>query len=103
MIQKAGIALGLLILVALAVPPGAPLHISYVASDSMSPTIDTNEGYVLVPVDAVQPGDIITFYNLWRLTDYLIKAVFDVDLRDPPVITGKTFATVLGQFLLRLG
>jgi len=42
-------------------------------------------------------------YNLWRLTDYLIKTAFDIDIRDPPMITGKTFATVLGQFLLRLG
>jgi len=68
MIHKAGIALGLLILLALAVPAGAPLQISYVASDSMSPTIDTNEGYVLVPVDTVQPGDIITFYSEERAT-----------------------------------
>ncbi len=42
-------------------------------------------------------------YNLWRLTDYLVKTAFNIDIRDPPVITGKTFATVLGQFLLRLG
>lgn len=42
-------------------------------------------------------------YNLWRLTDYLIKAALDVDIRDPPMLTAKTFATVLGQFLLRLG
>ncbi len=68
MIQKAGIALGLLVLVALAVPASAPLQISYVASDSMSPTIDTNEGYVLVPVDTVQPGDVITFYSEERAT-----------------------------------
>ena len=68
MIHKAGIALGLLVLIALAVPAGAPVQISYVASDSMSPTIDTNEGYILVPVDAVQPGDIITFYSEERST-----------------------------------
>ncbi len=63
MIQKAGIAIGLIILIALAVPAGAPLQISYVSSDSMSPTIDTNEGYILVPAGTVQPGDIITFYS----------------------------------------
>ncbi len=68
MIHKAGIALGLLVLVALAVPAGAPLQISYVSSDSMSPTIDTNEGYVLVPVDTVQSGDVITFYSDERAT-----------------------------------
>lgn len=68
MIQKAGIAIGLLILIVLAVPAGAPLQISYVSSDSMSPTIDTNEGYVLVPVETVQPGDVITFYSEQRAT-----------------------------------
>ncbi|WP_253739037.1 signal peptidase I [Halohasta salina] len=68
MIHKAGIAIGLLILIAIAVPAGAPLQISYVSSDSMSPTIDTNEGYVLVPVGTVQPGDIITFYSEERAT-----------------------------------
>ena len=68
MIHKAGIAIGLLVLVALAVPAGAPLQISYVSSDSMSPTIDTNEGYVLVPVETVQPGDVITFYSDERAT-----------------------------------
>jgi len=62
MIQKVGIAIGLLILLAVAVPAGAPLQISYVTSDSMSPTIDTNDGYVLVPAGTVQPGDVITFY-----------------------------------------
>ncbi|WP_253737555.1 signal peptidase I [Halohasta salina] len=68
MIQKAGIALGLLVLVALAVPAGVPLQISYVSSDSMSPTIDTNEGYVLVPAGTVHPGDVITFYSEERAT-----------------------------------
>lgn len=42
-------------------------------------------------------------YNLWRLTDYLIKIAIDLDVRAPPVLTAKTFATVLGQFLLRVG
>ena len=68
MIHKAGIALGALILLALAVPAGAPFQISYVASDSMSPTIDTNEGYVIVPVERVESGDVITFYSEERAT-----------------------------------
>jgi transcriptional regulator with XRE-family HTH domain len=42
-------------------------------------------------------------YNLWRLTDYLIKVAIDMDVRAPPELTAKTFATVLGQFLLRVG
>jgi hypothetical protein len=42
-------------------------------------------------------------YNLWRLTDYLIKVALGIRIRDPPELTAKTFAEVLGQFLLRLG
>lgn len=68
MIQKAGIAVLLLFVIALAVPAGAPLHISYVSSDSMSPTLDTNDGYVLVPAPAVETGDIVTFYSEERGT-----------------------------------
>ncbi len=68
MIQKSAVALGLLLLVLLAMPAGAPLQISHVTSDSMSPTIDTNEGYVLVPGGTVQTGDIITFYSAERAT-----------------------------------
>lgn len=68
MIQKAGIVLGVVVLVALAMPAGAPVQLSYVASDSMSPTVDTNDGYVLVPVEQVQEGDIITFYSEERST-----------------------------------
>ncbi len=68
MIQKVGIVIGLLILLAVAVPAGAPLQISYVSSDSMSPTIDTDDGYVLVPAGTVQPGDVITFYAEERET-----------------------------------
>jgi hypothetical protein len=30
-------------------------------------------------------------YNLWRLTDYLIKVALDEPIRSPPVITAKTF------------
>lgn len=42
-------------------------------------------------------------YNLWRLTDYLIKAEVGMDIREPPVLTAKTFVRVLGEFLRRLG
>ena len=68
MIQKAGIAVLLLFVVALAAPAGAPLQVSYVSSDSMSPTLDTNDGYVLVPAPTVESGDIITFYSEERGT-----------------------------------
>jgi signal peptidase len=68
MIRNVGIAIGLLILIALAMPAGAPVQISYVTSDSMSPTIDTDDGYVVVPAGTVEAGDIITFYSEERAT-----------------------------------
>ena len=68
MIQKAAIAVLLLFVIALAAPAGAPLQVSYVSSDSMSPTLDTNDGYVLVPAPTVESGDIITFYSEERGT-----------------------------------
>ena len=38
-------------------------------------------------------------YNLWRLTDYLIKVANDEDIRSEPVITVKTFVRAIGDFL----
>ena len=84
MIQKAGIAIGLLLLVVLAVPAGAPLQISYVSSDSMSPTIDTNDGYVLVPASTVQAGDVITFYSEERATYVTHRAT---EIRPDGIVT----------------
>ncbi|MCF2165405.1 transposase [Halobacterium salinarum] len=42
-------------------------------------------------------------YNLWRLTDYLIKVGLDEPIRSPPVITAKTFVRALGDFLRKFG
>ncbi len=42
-------------------------------------------------------------YNLWRLTDYLIKVALDGDIRSPPVLTAKTFVRALGEFLRDIG
>ncbi|MCD2199336.1 transposase [Halobacterium sp. KA-4] len=42
-------------------------------------------------------------YNLWRLTDYLIKVALEKSIRSPPVITAKTFVRALGDFLRELG
>lgn len=38
-------------------------------------------------------------YNLWRLTDYLIKVARDQEIRSPPVVGVKTFVRALGDFL----
>lgn len=42
-------------------------------------------------------------YNLWRLTDYLIKQAIGVDVRAPPELTAKTFVRALGDFLRDIG
>ncbi len=38
-------------------------------------------------------------YNLWRLTDYLIKVAREQPIRSPPVIGVKTFVRAIGDFL----
>lgn len=60
-LTKTGLAVLFLFVAALIAPPAAPVQISYVVSDSMSPTIDTNDGYVLVNAETIEPGDIITY------------------------------------------
>lgn len=42
-------------------------------------------------------------YNLWRLTDYLIKRKLDIPIRDDPVISSRTFAEFIGNFLREVG
>ncbi len=68
--------LAVVLLVALLVAPAAsPVQISYVTSDSMEPTISTNDGYVLVPTGTVEAGDVITFYSADRETYVTHRAV----------------------------
>jgi len=38
-------------------------------------------------------------YNLWRLTDYLIKVAREQPIRSPPVVGVKTFVRAIGDFL----
>lgn len=42
-------------------------------------------------------------YNLWRLTDYLVKVALDRDIRSSPVVTAKTFVRALGEHLRKFG
>jgi signal peptidase I, archaeal type len=63
MLRKAGVVVIVAVLLALVAPVASPVQISYVTSDSMEPTIGTNDGYVLVPTGEVIPGEIITFYS----------------------------------------
>lgn len=44
-------------------PLGTPVHLSYVYSDSMEPTFDVGDGYILVPGGDVETGDIVTFWS----------------------------------------
>lgn len=46
--------------------PASPVQISYVYSDSMEPTLETDEGYVLVPAGEVETGDVVTFWSPQR-------------------------------------
>lgn len=38
-------------------------------------------------------------YNLWRLTDYLVKLGADLPIRSPPVVTARTFVRAVGRSL----
>jgi hypothetical protein len=38
-------------------------------------------------------------YNLWRLTDYLIKRALDIDIRAEPVVGARTFTRAVGNYL----
>lgn len=42
-------------------------------------------------------------YNLWRLTDFLVKVAMDEDIRSKPVLTAKTFCRALGDFFREFG
>ena len=46
---------------------------------------------------------ISLLYNLWRLTDYLIKIGLDQPIRSSPVISANTFILALGDFLRETG
>jgi len=42
-------------------------------------------------------------YNLWRLTDYLIKVGKDREIRSPPEVGFRTFVRALGSYLREVG
>ncbi len=44
-----------------AAPPPSPVHLSYVTSDSMEPTLHPGDAYVVTSLGAVEPGDVVTF------------------------------------------
>jgi hypothetical protein len=36
-------------------------------------------------------------YNLWRLTDFLVKVGIGREIRSPPVVTARTFVRAVGR------
>lgn len=58
------ITLLVVVLAAVAVAPASsPVQLSYVYADSMEPTIDRYDGFVLVPAGTVEVGEIVTFWS----------------------------------------
>ena len=45
----------------------------------------------------------VLLYNLWRLTDYLVKLGIDREIRSPPVVTARTFVRAVSQSLRQGG
>lgn len=58
-------------------PVSSPVGVSYVYSDSMEPTIETNDGYILVPAYGVGTGDVVTFRSEER-DEYLTHRIVGV-------------------------
>ncbi|MDQ2074899.1 transposase [Haloarcula sp. H-GB4] len=42
-------------------------------------------------------------YNLWRLTDFLVKVGIEGEIRSPPVVTARTFVRAVGNSLRKAG
>lgn len=63
MLRRIGLVGILVIVVLTVVPAGAPVQVSYVYSDSMEPTIDVNEGYIVIPAKKVEVGEIVMFWS----------------------------------------
>lgn len=61
MFRKFGTAVVVLLILLTLAPAGSPVTLSYVYSDSMEPTIDTGDGFLLVPAGDVTVGDVVTF------------------------------------------
>jgi len=63
--------------IAVFVLPSSPAQLSYVYSDSMDPTIEEGDGYLLMSAGTVESGDILTFYSEER-SEYVTHRVVTV-------------------------
>ncbi|MFB6303370.1 MAG: signal peptidase I [Haloferacaceae archaeon] len=61
MFRQLGVALALGAVLLAVAPAGSPVQVSYVYSDSMEPTIGTNDGFLVVPAGSIDEGDVITY------------------------------------------
>jgi len=81
-IKRLAFVLALFAAVALTAP-ASPVHVSYVYSDSMEPTLDVNDGYIVVD-GPVEQGDIAVFRSAER-EEYVTHRV--VGQTDPGFVT----------------
>lgn len=74
MIKRIALVLTIFAAVALTVP-ASPIHVSYVYSDSMEPTLDVNDGYVVVDAP-VEVGDVAVYRSEDR-DEYVTHRIVD--------------------------
>lgn len=79
MIRTVGIVLVAVVLLLVVAPAGFPVQLSYVASDSMEPTLETNDGFFVVSSGSVEPGDIATFWSDTREEYVTHRVVAETD------------------------
>jgi signal peptidase len=68
----------------LVAPPPSPLHLSYVTSDSMEPTLQTGDAYLVSTLGTAEEGDVVTFQSPER-EGFVTHRV--VDVTDEGLIT----------------
>lgn len=61
MTGRATLVLLAVVIAALLVPTLSPFRVSYVTTDSMEPTIQEDDGYLVWKTDEVSVGDVVTF------------------------------------------
>lgn len=66
MLKQIGLVAALSIVLLSVAPAGSPVQVSYVHSESMEPAIGTHDGFLILPADTVEPGDIVTFHSSQR-------------------------------------
>lgn len=76
MLKRAGALVVLALALLVVAGPVLPVRPSYATSGSMAPAIDEGDAYFVVDADAIERGDIITFYSVQR-NGYVTHRVVD--------------------------